>query len=80
VAAEPLRLNCRLTPQQISLLRLLVSGKSRKEISAIFEITKSAVKQRCDVLFQIINVKNDIQAAVWAVRHGIGQQQDTEKK
>jgi DNA-binding NarL/FixJ family response regulator len=65
------RLNHGLSSAQIALLRLLVDGRSRKEIQAILEISKNAVRERCINLFDTIKVKNDIQAAVWAVMHGI---------
>ncbi len=53
-----------LTPRQLAVLRLLVSGLSNKAIARELEITPSTVKFHLSFIFQILGAKNRVEAAM----------------
>ncbi len=61
-----------LTEQEKAILRLIVAGLSNEEIGQALSITVNTVKTHVRHIFQKLGVSDRTQAAVWAVRHGLG--------
>jgi two-component system nitrate/nitrite response regulator NarL len=62
----------RLSPREIQILRLLVSGHSNKRIARDLSISDATVKVHMKGLLRKMHASNRTQAAIWAVSHGIG--------
>jgi DNA-binding NarL/FixJ family response regulator len=60
-----------LTQREREILKLIVDGKSNKEISAILRITVRTVKAHIGHIFQKLGVYDRTQAAVLALRRQI---------
>lgn len=60
-----------LTEREISLLQLVASGMSNKEIAGELGLAESTVKNRLSILFQKLDVKDRTQAAIYAMTHGL---------
>jgi DNA-binding CsgD family transcriptional regulator len=59
-------LAARLTPRQEDILRLVVVGKSNKEVASALGISERTVKQRVSELLVRLNVTNRVElAALW---------------
>jgi two-component system nitrate/nitrite response regulator NarL len=74
--AERVRSECpsepRLTERETQVLRLLVSGKANKTIAAELRITERTARFHVRNIYDKISVHTRAEAAVWAVRHGLG--------
>lgn len=66
----------RLTRRQLDVLRLLVDGKSNKEIGLLLELSDSTVKVHVGGVFRALKVRNRAQAVLAAERSGIFQDGD----
>jgi two-component system NarL family response regulator len=53
------------------VLRLIVDGRSNKEIAQQLQIGEESVKTHSKSLFQKLGVADRTQAAIEAIRHGI---------
>ncbi len=62
---------CGLTYRQREILRLITSGASNRNIAESLDITTNTVKSHIYTIYQKINVKNRLQASIWA-RHHLG--------
>jgi DNA-binding NarL/FixJ family response regulator len=60
-----------LTDREISLLQLVATGLSNKEIATELGLAESTVKNRLSILFQKLDVKDRTQAAIYAMTHGL---------
>lgn len=60
-----------LTPRELEVLRLLVKGRSNKEIATTLCIAEDTVKTHLKTLFTKLGVQDRTTAAISAVRHGI---------
>ena len=60
-----------LTPEDRTLLSLLAQGRSNRQMGAALGIGPKAVEKRLASLFARLNVRNRVEAAVWAVRAGL---------
>lgn len=60
-----------LTGRETDVLRLVVQGKSNKEISAALSITEETAKTHLQGIFAKLGVKDRTQAAIAALRQGI---------
>lgn len=58
-----------LTDREISVIRLIVDGKSNKEIGAILFITEGSVKNVVTGILEKIGLKDRTQLAVYAVKN-----------
>ena len=67
-AASPLE---RLGERELALLRLLVEGKSNKEMGRELGVAESTVKNTLSLLFRRLGVKDRTQAAVYALAHDL---------
>ena len=61
-----------LTPRETQVLRLVSMGLSNQEIADSLEISIETVKEHVQNLLRKLSLNDRTQAAVWAIRHGIG--------
>jgi DNA-binding NarL/FixJ family response regulator len=61
-----------LTPRETQVLRLVAMGLSNQEIADSLEISIETVKEHVQNLLRKLSVGDRTQAAVWAIRHGLG--------
>ncbi len=60
-----------LTPREQEVLRLLVAGKSNKEIKAALFLSTSTVKTHLSRLFKKLSVNDRTQAVMTALKRGL---------
>jgi DNA-binding NarL/FixJ family response regulator len=61
-----------LTPRETQVLRLITMGLSNQEIADSLAISVETVKEHVQNLLRKLSVNDRTQAAVWALRHGLG--------
>ncbi len=61
-----------LTDQELKIFHLLAEGLSNEEISRLVNLSRETIKMHLKGLFRKLQVKNRTEAAVLAVRVGIG--------
>lgn len=61
-----------LTPLEMQILSLVTEGLSNEEVSQTTHLARETVKGHLKTLFRKLDVKNRTEAAVLAVREGIG--------
>jgi two-component system, NarL family, response regulator DegU len=61
----------RLNEREMTLLRMLVDGKSNKEIASELDLAESTVKNNLSLLFQKLGARDRTQAAVYAIARGL---------
>jgi DNA-binding NarL/FixJ family response regulator len=61
-----------LTEQEFKILQLLAEGLSNEEISRLLNLSRETIKMHLRGLFRKLRVKNRTEAAVLAVRQGVG--------
>lgn len=61
-----------LTPRETQTLRLVAMGLSNQEIADSLEISIETVKEHVQNMLRKLSLSDRTQAAVWAIRHGIG--------
>lgn len=61
-----------LTEQEVKTLHLLAEGLSNEEISRLMNLARETIKMHLKGLFRKLQVKNRTEAAVLAVREGMG--------
>jgi DNA-binding NarL/FixJ family response regulator len=60
-----------LSPRELEVLQLIVSGRSNKEIATELGVGDESVKSHSKSLFHKLGVADRTQAAIEAIRHGI---------
>jgi two-component system NarL family response regulator len=60
-----------LSPRELQIVRLIVNGRSNKEIANDLAIGEESVKTHLRALFTKLGVADRTQAAIEAIRHGI---------
>jgi len=60
-----------LTPREIEILRLLAMGMSNKEIGRRLCLAEKTVKNYLSTIFQKLQLNDRVQAAIYAVKHGL---------
>lgn len=60
-----------LTARQLEVLRLIVEGKSNKEIARVLHLAHATVKVHLAAIFRALEVENRTQAAIAAERLGL---------
>jgi two-component system NarL family response regulator len=60
-----------LTEREMEILRLILKGRSNKEISSNLYISEDTVKYHLKTLFAKLGVQDRTEAAISAIRHGI---------
>ncbi|HYN87952.1 MAG TPA: response regulator transcription factor [Ardenticatenaceae bacterium] len=61
-----------LTQREREVLRLIAAGRSNKEIAATLHLTEGTVKGYVSAILAKLGVADRTQAALYAVRHGLG--------
>jgi two-component system nitrate/nitrite response regulator NarL len=61
----------RLAPRERAVLALLTQGKSNKEIAAALSMAENTVKNHLKSILEKLDLKNRVQAATFALRHGL---------
>lgn len=61
-----------LSPREMRILRLLAEGRSNKVIAAMLNVSESTAKLDLRNILRKLRATNRTQAALWAVRRGIG--------
>jgi two-component system, NarL family, response regulator LiaR len=61
-----------LTPRQRDVLQLIVRGQSNKEIAAVLQVTEGTIKGHVSAILVKLGVADRTQAALYAVKHGFG--------
>jgi two-component system NarL family response regulator len=65
-----------LTDRERDVLRLLVNGAENGDIARRLHISVSTVKNHVSAILQKLGVDNRVQAAVYAIRHGLVEPED----
>jgi two-component system nitrate/nitrite response regulator NarL len=60
-----------LSPREREILRCLARGASNKEIARELDVAESTVKIHVQHILRKLELTSRVQAAVWAVEHGI---------
>lgn len=60
-----------LTERESEVLRLLATGISNREIARLLFVAESTIKTHVEHILSKLGVSDRVQAAVWAVRHGL---------
>jgi DNA-binding NarL/FixJ family response regulator len=68
IAAEPVG---ELTPRELEVLRLMAAGLENSEIAAELVISTRTARNHVANILEKLQMQNRIQAAVYAVRHGL---------
>lgn len=58
-----------LTARELELLQLLATGRTNKEIGSALGVTEKTVRQRLTVIFELIEVRNRTEAALYVLGH-----------
>ncbi len=61
-----------LTPREVEVLRLLAAGRSNRALAAELFVSERTVKSHVSNILAKLRVTDRTQAALWAVRHGLG--------
>lgn len=61
-----------LTPREIEVLRLLAGGRSNRALAAELYVSERTVKTHVSNILAKLRLGDRTQAALWAVRHGLG--------
>jgi DNA-binding NarL/FixJ family response regulator len=61
----------KLTPRERELVRGITRGRSNREIASELGISEQTVKNQLTVVFQKLHIKNRLELAVYAIRHGL---------
>lgn len=60
-----------LSMEQIDMIKLIVDGKSNKEIAKIFNYTEGTIKNKVSRIYEKLGISDRLQLAVYAVENGI---------
>lgn len=71
VRHEPAGLPGQLSPRERTLLRLVASGRTNREIATELFLAEKTVRNQLSLVFAKLGVSRRAQAAAFAVRHGI---------
>lgn len=77
--ADPLPDRGPLTAREREILSVLARGASNKEIARGFELAESTVKIHVQNILRKLNLSSRVQAAVYAVEHGISEKNNKNK-
>lgn len=76
-AAAPAPDKERLSPREREILRFLARGASNKEIARSLDLAESTVKIHMQNILKKLNLVSRVQAAVYAVQHGLTGKDDS---
>ncbi len=66
-----LEMDISLSKMEIKIIRLMVDGKSNKEIANALNFTEGTIKNKVSKLLGKLNLKDRTQVAVYAIKHNI---------
>jgi two-component system nitrate/nitrite response regulator NarL len=66
----------KLTPREKEIITLLAKGASNKEMARVLNVAESTVKIHVQSILKKLNLTSRVQAAVYAVEHGLAQKED----
>jgi two-component system nitrate/nitrite response regulator NarL len=69
--SSPAPANNALSPREREILRHLAKGASNKEIARALDVAESTVKIHVQHILRKLNLSSRVQAAVWAIEHGV---------
>lgn len=65
-----------LTPKEVEILKLLAMGLSNKEIGRELCLAEKTVKNYLSTVFQKLQINDRVQAAIYALKHGLLTEQE----
>ncbi len=65
-----------LTPREVEILKLLAMGLSNKEIGRQLCLAEKTIKNYLSTIFQKLQITDRVQAAIYALRHGLVTEQE----
>jgi DNA-binding NarL/FixJ family response regulator len=65
-----------LTARQVEVVRLLVEGRTNKEMATALQLSGATVKAHLAAVFRALGVENRTQAAIVAERLGLHRRAD----
>ena len=68
-----------LTARERGILAVLARGASNKEIAREFDLAESTVKIHVQNILRKLNLNSRVQAAVYAVEHGMAEKNNKNK-
>lgn len=68
-----------LTPKEVEILKLLAMGLSNKEIGQRLCLAEKTVKNYLSTVFQKLQITDRVQAAIYALRHGLVAEPEEEE-
>lgn len=60
-----------LSPRELEILRLVAQGESNKKISRLLGLNESTVRNHMHNVVEKLHLRNRVQAAIFAARHGL---------
>lgn len=63
--------NCGLTKKELSIIKLVVDGKSNKEIAAIMNFSEGTIKNKISGLLSKLDLKDRTQIVVFAIKNNL---------
>jgi two-component system nitrate/nitrite response regulator NarL len=66
----------KLSPREKEIITLLAKGASNKEVARALNVAESTVKIHVQNILKKLNLSSRVQAAVYAVEHGLAQKED----
>jgi len=66
----------KLTPREREIITLLARGASNKEMARVLNVAESTVKIHVQSILKKLNLTSRVQAAVYAVEHGLGHREE----
>lgn len=66
----------KLTPRETEIITLLAKGASNKEMARVLNVAESTVKIHVQSILKKLNLTSRVQAAVYAVEHGLARSDD----
>lgn len=66
----------KLSPREMEIILLLAKGASNKEVARALNVAESTVKIHVQNILKKLNLSSRVQAAVYAVEHGLVQREE----
>ena len=63
-----------LTPRELEILQLILTGKTNKQIAREMYISERTVEFHLDHIYTKIGVRTRMMAGIWAIQHGMGRE------
>ena len=63
-----------LTPRELEILQLVLSGYTNKAIAAEIFISEKTVEFHLDHIYTKIGVRSRLMAGIWALQQGVGME------